>query len=115
MLATIAVGLGAGLSPFFSAYYNEAVWVPLGLVVTLGAATVVLARAPRITLPAAITLGGLAGLGLFSLLSSDWGFSGESATVEGIRWLSYAPLVLLLIVLLRSPQRAQMLLVTVGV
>lgn len=114
-LAAAALGLGAGLSPLFSAYYETGVWVPLGLLVTLAAAAAAIARAPRVTLPVALALTGTAGLGLWSLLSSSWSHAVEQATVETNRWLSYAALVLLMIVLLRTRRRANVLLLGAGV
>ena len=114
-LAALALGLGAGLSPLFSAYYDTGVWVPLGLTVTVGAAGAAIARAPRVSLPTVLTLTGVAGLGLWSLLSASWSSGVEQATVGANRWLSYAALFLLMIVLLRTGQRAKVLLIGVGV
>ncbi len=80
-VALVILGLGAGISPFFSAYYDAGVWVPLGLVLTLAAAAVAIARSPRVTLPATLAFVGVAGLGLWSLLSTTWAHGVEEATV----------------------------------
>ena len=114
-LAAAALGLGAGLSPLFSAYYAAGVWVPLGLIVVLGAAVCATARGPRVSLPMALTLAGVAGIGLWSLLSSSWAAAAEQATIEANRWLSYGALFLLMIVLLRTRLRAKVLLAATGV
>jgi UDP-GlcNAc:undecaprenyl-phosphate GlcNAc-1-phosphate transferase len=110
-----AVGLAAGLSPLFSAYYSPGVWVPLGLLVVVAAAAVAVARPHSIPRPAVAAVAGLAGLGLWSLISSGWAQSAESATVEANRWLSYAALLLLATALTRGRRRASLLLVAVGV
>jgi hypothetical protein len=62
----------------------------------------------------ALALAGLAGLGLWSLLSSAWGHEVEQALTYANEWLSYAALLLLLLVLLRRPARATVLLGAVG-
>jgi uncharacterized membrane protein YhaH (DUF805 family) len=88
--------------------------VPLGLILTVAAAVAAVVRPPRISLPVALTMSGLAGLGLWSLLSSSWAHAVEQATVAANRWLSYAALYLLLIVLLRTRRRANVLLIATG-
>lgn len=113
-IAAGAIGLGAGLSPLFSAYYDTGVWVPLGLVITLAAAGAAIARAPRVSLPVLLTLGGLAGTGLWALLSASWSDAVEQATISANRWLSYAALFLLMVVLLRTRRRAYVLLGAAG-
>jgi uncharacterized membrane protein YhaH (DUF805 family) len=110
-----AVGLGAGLSPLFSGYYGVGVWVPLGLLITTAAGVAVVAGNLRATLPAVLTLAGVTGLGLWSLLSTSWAHGVEAAIIYGNRWLAYAALLLLLVVLIRSERRAQVLLVAAGV
>jgi UDP-GlcNAc:undecaprenyl-phosphate GlcNAc-1-phosphate transferase len=114
-LAVAALGLGAGLSPFFSGYYSTGVWVPLGLMITLAAAIATIGRAPRVTAPVVLTLAGLTGLGLWSALSTSWAGAVEQATVAANRWLSYAALLLLLIVLLQSGRRAKVLFGAIGI
>jgi UDP-GlcNAc:undecaprenyl-phosphate GlcNAc-1-phosphate transferase len=113
-IAAAALGLGAGLSALFSAYYNTGVWVPLGLIVAFGAAAAAIARAPRVSLPVVLTLTGIAGMGLWSLLSASWSNAVEQATTSANRWLSYAALFLLMVVLLRTRRRANVLLAATG-
>ena len=45
------IGLGAGLSPLFSGYYSLGVWIVLGLVLVVAAATALVARPLRPTWP----------------------------------------------------------------
>ena len=113
----LALGLGAGLSPFFFAYYDTSVWVPVGLGIVLACAMGVVARPRRPSGPAALTLGSLLGLGVWSLSSTAWAESVENAVVSGNRWLAYGALLLLMLVLLRSERRSAVLMgaATLGV
>jgi UDP-N-acetylmuramyl pentapeptide phosphotransferase/UDP-N-acetylglucosamine-1-phosphate transferase len=105
----IVLGLGAGLSPFFYAYYDASVWVPVGLGIVLVCAMGVVARPIRPSGPAALALGGLLGLGVWSLASTAWAESVENAVVSGNRWLAYGALLVLLLALLRSERRSALL------
>jgi UDP-GlcNAc:undecaprenyl-phosphate GlcNAc-1-phosphate transferase len=113
----VVLGLGAGLSPFFFAYYNASAWVPIGLGLVAASAVAVVARPARPSGPAALALGGLMGLGIWSLISTAWAESVESAVVSGNRWLAYGALLLLLLALLRSDRRSAILMgaATLGV
>jgi UDP-GlcNAc:undecaprenyl-phosphate GlcNAc-1-phosphate transferase len=109
------LGLGAGLSPFFFAYYDTSVWVPIGLGLVAAAAVGAVARPVRPSAPAALALGGVLGLGIWSLSSTAWAESVESAVVSGNRWLAYGALLLVMLVLLRSERRSAVLLGAAGV
>jgi UDP-GlcNAc:undecaprenyl-phosphate GlcNAc-1-phosphate transferase len=113
--AVTLLGLAAGLSPFFEGYYDTGVWVPIGLVLTLAAAAAAVLRPPRIAWPAALTFAGLAGLGLWSLISTAWAHGAEAASVAANRWLTYAALLLLALVLVRTRRHAALLLIGAGV
>jgi len=114
-LACLALlGLGAGLSPFFFAYYDTSAWVPIGLGLVAASAVAVVARPTRPSAPAALAMGGLLGLGIWSLISTAWAESVENAVVSGNRWLAYGALLLLLLVLLRSERRSAVLLGAAG-
>jgi len=113
-LALALLGLGAGLSPLFSAYFDTSVWVPIGLVVILAAGVSAIVRPPGASLPVVLSLTALAGLGLWSLLSTSWAQAAEQATVDGNRWLAYAAVLMLLIVLVRRRVHASVLLAAVG-
>jgi tetratricopeptide (TPR) repeat protein len=110
----LLLGLGAGLSPFFFAYYDASVWVPIGLGLVVVCAMGVVARPIRPAAPAALALGGLFGLGIWSLCSIAWAESVENAVVIGNRWLVYGALLLLTLLLLRSERRAAWLLAATG-
>jgi UDP-GlcNAc:undecaprenyl-phosphate GlcNAc-1-phosphate transferase len=116
--ACVAVlGLGAGLSPFFFAYYDTSAWVPVGLGLIVASAVAVVARPTRPSGPAALVLGALMGLGIWSLSSTAWAESVENAVVSGNRWLAYGALLLLMLVLVRSDRRSAVLMgaATLGV
>jgi UDP-GlcNAc:undecaprenyl-phosphate GlcNAc-1-phosphate transferase len=115
-LAGLAViGLGAGISPLFSAYYDLGVWVPIGFGLVLATATLAIARPPSYNRPVVMVLVGLAGLGLFSLVSTSWANNAEEASVAANLWLSYAALMLLIVVLLKNRRDAGVLLATAGI
>jgi UDP-GlcNAc:undecaprenyl-phosphate GlcNAc-1-phosphate transferase len=114
ILMLMALGLGAGLSPFFFAYYDTSVWVPIGLGLVAASAVGVVARPTRPSGPAVLALGGLLGLGVWSLASTAWAESVENAVVTGNRWLLYGALLLLILVLRRSEQRSAVLLGAAG-
>jgi UDP-GlcNAc:undecaprenyl-phosphate GlcNAc-1-phosphate transferase len=109
ILILMALGLGAGLSPFFFAYYASSVWVPIGLGLALASVVAVVARPNRPSGPAALAIGGLLGLGVWSLASTAWAESVESTVVSGNRWLLYGALLLLMLVLVRGERRSAVL------
>jgi len=113
----LVVGLGAGLSPLFYAYFDAGVWVPIGLGVTLLCAIALVIRPARPGLPAALSVAGALGLGIWSLVSSAWAESVDDAVVSGNRWLVYGALLALLIVLVNHRRLAAALLaaVTLGI
>jgi Flp pilus assembly protein TadD len=108
-LGLLLLGLGAGLSPFFFAYYGASVWVPIGLALVVAGAVGVIARPMRLSGPAVLALVGLMGLGVWSLSSVVWAESMENAMVGGNRWLAYGALLLLLLSLVRSDRRSAVL------
>jgi UDP-GlcNAc:undecaprenyl-phosphate/decaprenyl-phosphate GlcNAc-1-phosphate transferase len=110
----LVLGLGAGLSPFFFAYYDASAWVPIGLGLVAASAVAVVARPARPSGPGALALGSLLGLGVWSLISTAWAESVENAVVSGNRWLAYGALLVLLLALLRSERRSALLLGAAG-
>ena len=114
-LALVLLGLGAGLSPLFSAYYATGVWIPIGLLLVVGATAAVIARPPRFDAPVILALGGIALLGLWSLLSSTWSQAAEQATIDADRWLAYLALLLCAAALIRERRHVTILLAAMGV
>ena len=114
MVAVALLGLGAGISPFFSGYYNNGTWVPMGLILVVAAAAVTIARPPQWTRPMLLVLGALAGFGLLALISTGWSESVESAVVTGNRWLVYAGFAIVAYALVRDRTHGAVLLGAVG-
>jgi UDP-GlcNAc:undecaprenyl-phosphate GlcNAc-1-phosphate transferase len=106
----LAIGLGAGLSPLFYAYFDPGVWVPIGLAITLVCAAALVIRPIRPSLPATLSVAGVFGLGLWSLISSAWAESVSDAVVSANRWLVYGALLALLVVLVAHPRLSAALL-----
>ncbi len=111
----LLIGLGAGLSPFFFAYYDASVWVPIGLGLVLACAVGMVAAPPRPSGPASLAVGGLLGLGVWSLSSTTWAESVENAVIDGNRWLVYGALLLLVLMLLRREWHSAVLLGAAGI
>jgi len=114
LLLLLPLGVGIGISPFFFGYYDASIWAPAGMAL-LGIATAgLIARTPPLGLPAALLFAGIVGTGIWALVSATWADSIEQAVAEGNRWLTYAGLALVLLVLVRSERTALALLGTIG-
>jgi hypothetical protein len=113
LLVPLAAGLG--VSPFFGGYYRTGLWVPIGLLLVAVAAGALIARPFRLTWAAGLTLAGLAGLAVWSMVSAAWSDSVEQAQVAGNRWLVYLVLMLVLLVAIRTERAAAWMLGLVGV
>ncbi|MDQ3632383.1 MAG: O-antigen ligase family protein [Actinomycetota bacterium] len=114
-LALGFLGAGAATSPFFQGFYDARLWVPIGLGVITLAAAAAIGRPARLTRAGSVTLAGLAGLGIWALISQAWGESAEAAIVEGNRMLVLAAVLGLAIVLLRDERRSVFLVGVLGV
>ena len=100
LIAFIAVS--CGLSPFLYGFYDVSVWGPiaLGLLAALLGLAIARPAVPRRT--ALIAAGALAGLWLWALLSIGWAESADQALTEANRWLLYAALFAVLVLLLKD-------------
>ncbi len=114
VLALGLLGAGAATSPFFQGFYDARVWVPIGLGVITLAAAAAIGRPARLTRAGSLALAGLAGLGLWALISQGWAESAEAAIVEGNRMLILAAVLGLAIVLLRDERRSMFLIGVLG-
>ncbi len=110
----VVLGLGSGLSPFLSDYYDATSWVPIGLGLVVLAAVALIARPERLRGAGALAIGGLLGLGAWSLASTAWAESVENAIVDGDRLLVYGALLVLLVTLLPDERRSAFLLGAAG-
>jgi UDP-GlcNAc:undecaprenyl-phosphate GlcNAc-1-phosphate transferase len=109
VLVTI-VAASCGLSPFFYGFYSLEVWGPiaLGLLAILFALTIARPAVPRGS--ALVALAGLAGLAVWALVSRGWAGSPGNALVEANRWVLYATLFAILVLLLRDDQLGKLVL-----
>ena len=100
LIAFIAVS--CGLSPFLYGFYDVSVWGPiaLGLLAALLGLAIARPAVPRRT--ALIAAGALAGLWLWALFSIGWAESADQALTEANRWLLYAALFAVLVLLLKD-------------
>jgi UDP-GlcNAc:undecaprenyl-phosphate GlcNAc-1-phosphate transferase len=106
LLALLPLGAALAISPYFRGYYDSSIWVPAGLVLVAVLSAGVIARPPRLDAPAVLVLGSLVMLALWSLCSALWADSVQQAFVEGNRYLFYAALVGVLLVLVRTEAAA---------
>ncbi len=106
----VFITAACGLSPAFFGFYSLSVWGPIALFLLAALLGLVVARpaAPR---PAAlVAVGGLAGLWLWSLASTAWSESADQALVDSNRWMLYAALFAILVLLLRDDRLGRLLL-----
>ena len=96
------IAISCGLSPFLYGFYDVSVWGPIALGMLAALLGLLIARpaAPRRT--ALVAAGALAGLWLWALISTGWAESADQAMTEANRWLLYAALFGVLVLLLRD-------------
>ncbi len=102
----VILGLGAGLSPLFSGFYDASVWGPIGLGLLVTVLAVGIARPPQLGRWGWIALAALTGYGLWALTSALWADSSAQAFVEGNRTLALAALLGLMLLLVRDRRSA---------
>ena len=96
------IAISCGLSPFLYGFYDVSVWGPIALGMLAALLGLLIARpaAPR---RAALVAGGaLAGMWLWAFISTGWAESADQALTEANRWLLYAALFGVLVLLLRD-------------
>ncbi len=104
-LAVVVLGLGAALSPLMRGFYSSHTWVPIGLALLVVAAMGAIRRPQRLPVLAWLVLGGLTAIGGLSLVSAQWAAAADLAIVAGNRWLVFAVVLGLALVLVRSLRR----------
>jgi UDP-GlcNAc:undecaprenyl-phosphate GlcNAc-1-phosphate transferase len=102
--------LAFGLSPFLYGFYDLSAWGPITLLLLAVLFGLVVAR-PAVPRPAAlVSLAGLVGLWAWSLLSTTWAESADQALSSANRWMLYAALLAILVLLLRNEALGKLLL-----
>jgi UDP-GlcNAc:undecaprenyl-phosphate/decaprenyl-phosphate GlcNAc-1-phosphate transferase len=106
----VVIGLACGLSPAFAGYFDVSVWGPITLVLLAALLGFLVSRPALPRRSALVALCGLAALWAWSLLSAGWAESADRAVTEGNRWLLYAALLAILVMLIRNDGIARLLL-----
>ncbi len=96
------IAISCGLSPFLYGFYDVSVWGPIALGILAALLGLLIARpaAPRRT--ALLASAALVAMWLWALLSTGWAESADQAMIEANRWLLYAALFGVLVLLLRN-------------
>jgi UDP-GlcNAc:undecaprenyl-phosphate GlcNAc-1-phosphate transferase len=106
----LVVAASCGLSPFFYGFYDLGTWGPIALGLLAVLLGLVVAR-PAVPRPAAlVALASLAGLAVWSLVSQSWAGSPGNALIEANRWMLYATLFGILLLLIRDDRLGKLLL-----
>jgi len=105
-IALGVVGLTLGASAAFSGFYDTSDWRIAALVLLTVLVTLVVIAPALPRGPALAALAGLSFLALWSLLSGNWGESSEQALQDAHRWLLYALLLGVLLLLLDHDRRS---------
>ncbi len=100
VIAFIAVS--CGMSPFLYGFYDVAVWGPIALGMLAALLGLLIARPAAPRKEALIAAGALAALWLWAVISTGWAESAYQATTEANRWVLYAALFGVLVLLLRN-------------
>ena len=105
--AVVLIAAACGLSPFFFGFYEVSVWGPITLVMLALLLGLVVARPAVPSTAALASIIGLAGLWVWGLVSTAWAESADQATVTANRWLFYAALFAVLVLLIRRDSVAR--------
>jgi len=105
----VFITFALGLSPVLYGFYSLSVWGPIALFLLAALLALVIARpaAPRPVALAAV--GALVFLWLWSLASTGWSESADQALLDANRWMLYASLFAILVLLLRDERLGKLL------
>lgn len=109
--AALAVTLaaGCGLAPAWGGLYALAAWAPVALALIAALSALLVAGRPKPPPLALVAVGGLGLLAAWAALSTLWAESADQALVATGRWLLYAVLLALLVLLVRDDRAARRL------
>ena len=109
--AALAVTLagGCGLAPVWDGLYGFSSWGAVALALIAALVALLVARRPPPTGLGLVALGGVALLWAWSALSTRWAASADQALLAADRWLLYAALVALLLLIVREDRAARLL------
>jgi UDP-GlcNAc:undecaprenyl-phosphate GlcNAc-1-phosphate transferase len=108
-LVLVFITTVCGLSPALFGFYKLSVWGPIALVVLAVLLGLTIARpaSPRPT--ALVAIGGLVFLWLWALASVGWSESADQALLDANRWMLYAAVFTVLVLLLRDDRLGRLL------
>jgi UDP-GlcNAc:undecaprenyl-phosphate GlcNAc-1-phosphate transferase len=109
-----ALGVALGLNPLAESFYDSEIWVVSGLGIAVVVTGLAIARPVRLSRVAWLTLGAIAALAAWALVSASWADSVQQAVVEANRLMVYAGLLAALLLLVRSDRTALVLLLAIG-
>ena len=98
----VFIAVACGLSPFLYGFYDTSVWGPIALFALAALLGLLLARPAAPRRRALLAAGSLAFLWLWSLASMGWAESDDQALTDANRWMLYAALLGVLVLLLRN-------------
>ena len=96
------IAVSCGLSPFLYGFYDVAVWGPIALGMLAALLGLLIARPAAPRRGALLAAGALAAIWLWALASTGWAESADQAMTEANRWLLYAALFGVLVLLLQE-------------
>jgi hypothetical protein len=96
------IAISCGLSPFLYGFYDISVWGPIALGTLAAMLGLLLARPAVPRRSALVAIAALAALWVWALISVGWSESADQAMTEANRWLLYAALFGVLVLLLRD-------------
>jgi len=96
------VVISCGLSPFLYGFYDVSVWGPIALGMLAALLGLLIARPAAPRRAALVAAGALAVIWIWAVLSTGWAESADQAMTDANRWMLYAALFGVLILLLRS-------------
>jgi UDP-GlcNAc:undecaprenyl-phosphate/decaprenyl-phosphate GlcNAc-1-phosphate transferase len=103
------IAISCGLSPFLYGFYDVSVWGPIALGTLAALLGLVISRPAVPRRSALVAVGALAALWVWALASIGWSESADQAMTGANRWLLYAALFGVLILLLRDDRLATVL------
>jgi len=106
----LAIAVGCGISPLFFGFYELSIWGPIALamlaiLLALAAARPAIPRRPALVALASLTL-----LWAWSLVSTGWAESADRGMADAGRWLAYAVLFGVFVLLIRDDRLGRLLL-----
>jgi len=108
--AIVFITLACGLSPALYGFYDLSIWGPIALFLLAGLLGLVIARPAALRPTALFAVAGLVFVWAWSLLSSGWSESADQALTESNRWMLYAALLAILVLLLRDDRLGRLML-----